>query len=223
MRDHLLVLGWNDKAKIAIQNFLQDPRHRATDVVIVAQLEMAPVDDARVRFVRGMPGSLASLRRGSAENAGGAIVLSADPSDPRSDHESALIATALRRLNPTVRIGAELVDSDNHEHMTFAGCDAVIDKSTTIANLLVRSVQDIGVSDVVTEILSSDAGSELYRVPVDDEFIGRPYREYAIGMLEESCSVIGLARGHKNLLNPHPDSVIEEGDDAFVISKEPPR
>lgn len=47
--------------------------------------------------------------------------------------------------------------------------------------------------------------------------------EDAISMLDESCSVIGLARGHQNLLNPAPDSVIEHGDDAFVISREPPR
>ncbi len=223
MHDHLLVLGWNDKAKIAIHNFLQDPRHRTTDVVIVANLQQTPFDDARVRFVRGLPGSLANLKRGSAEHAGGAIVLSADPADPRSDHESALIVTALRRINPTIRIGAELVDADNHDHMTFAGCDAVIDKGTTIANLLVRSVQDIGVSDVVTELLSSDKGSELYRVKIDDDFVGNPYREYAIAMLDASCSVIGLARGHKNILNPAPETIIESNDDAFVVAKEPPR
>jgi voltage-gated potassium channel len=223
MRDHLLVLGWNEKAKTAISNFLLDPRHEKTDVIVVALLDSAPVEDLRVRFVRGLPGSLRSLRRASAENAGGAIVLAADPTDPRSDHESALIVTALRRINPSVRIGAELVDADNHDHMTFAGCDAVIDKGTTIANLLVRSVQDIGISDVVTELLSSEVGSELYRVQIDDQFAGKPYREYAVKMIEESISVIGIARGHKNLINPEPDLVLEQRDEAFVVSKEPPR
>ncbi len=222
MHDHLLVLGWNDKSKVAIQNFLLDPRYRATDVVIVATLELCPVDDPRVRFVRGLPGNIASLRRACAESAGAAIVFSADPADPRSDHEGALIATALRRLNPTVRVGAELVDSDNHEHMTFAGCDAVIDKGTTIANLLVRSVQDIGISDVMTELLTAEVGSELYRIPVESAFVGKAFREYAIHMLDASCSVIGLARGHTNLLNPAPDCIIEPADHAFVVAKDPP-
>ena len=222
MRDHLLVLGWNDKAKVAIQNFLLDTRHRTTDVVIIANRESTPFDDPRVRFVRGLPGSLRSLRKGSAEHAGGAIVFSADPADPRSDHESALIATALRRLNPTVRIGAELVDADNIDHMTFAGCDAVIDKGTTIANLLVRSVQDIGISDVVTELLSSAVGSELYRVPVSDDIVGKTYRDYVLHMLDERVSVLGLARGQKTLLNPSPDTIIEADDEAFVVAEEPP-
>ena len=42
-------------------------------------------------------------------------------------------------------------------------------------------------------------------------------------MIDESISVIGIARGHKNLINPEPDMVLEKGDDAFVVSKEPPR
>ena len=222
MRDHLLVLGWNDKARVAIQNFLMDPRHEATDVIVVAERESAPVDDARVRFVRGQPGKVGSLNRASAANAGAAIVLAADPSDGRSDHETALIVSALRRLNETIRIGVELVDSENAEHLTHAGCDALIDKEATIANLLVRSVQDIGVSDVVGELLSSEEGCELYRVAIDEAFSGRPWREYCIAMLEQRATVIGLARAHKNIVNPAPDTSIVDGDEAFVIAEEPP-
>jgi voltage-gated potassium channel len=222
MRDHMLVLGWNDKARTAIQNFLADPRHEATDVVVVAELETAPVDDPRVRFVRGMPGKADPLERSSASKAGAAIVLARDPSDPRSDHETALIVTALRRINERVRIGVELVDSENAEHLTHAGSDAVIDKETTVANLLVRAVQDIGVSDVVTELLSSAVGSALYRAPIDPTFTGGSYRDYCVSMIDLGCSVIGVVRGHANLVNPGPDTVIEKGDEAFVIAKEPP-
>ena len=104
-----------------------------------------------------------------------------------------------------------------------AGCDAVIDKGATIANLLVRSVQDIGVSDVVSELLSSEMGSELYRAKIDPELVGKTYRDYAIKMIDESISVIGIARGHKNLINPDLDLVLESKDEAFIVAKEPPR
>ena len=224
MRDHLLVLGWNDKARAAILNFLFDPRHESTDVVVVAQLKTAPMDDPRVRFVRGTPGKANNLRRASAQDAGAAIVMATDPSDPRSDHESALVVAALRRLNQEVPIAVELIDNENGEHLQYAGCNALIDTSGTVANLLVRSVQDMGVSDVVTELLSSETGSELYRVSIPDEFLGRTYREYLLAMLEaEAASVIGLAREDGNLLNPPPDTVLLESDDAFVVSREPPR
>ena len=174
------------------------------------------------RFVRGAPGKRSTLRRASADKAGGAIVLATDPADGRSDHESALIVTALRRLNPDVRVSVELVDGENREHVTFAGCDAVIDKSSTIAHLLVRSVQDIGVSDVVAELLATDRGSELYRVPVAEEYHGATFREYAVAMIDERASVVGLVRGDKHMINPDPDTILEPADDAFVVSPEPP-
>jgi len=223
VRDHLLVLGWNEKASSAIVNFLGDPRHEATDVVLVAPLDENPMDDPRVRFVRGSPGKLAALRRASAKNAGAAVVLAADPSDPRSDYENALVVSGRRRINSKVRIPVELVDSENHDHLKYAGCDAIIDRSITIANLLVRSVQDIGVSEVVAELLSSQRGSELYRVAVDEEMVGKSFRDYAVAMLDESVSVIGLVRGQKSLINPDPGLLIEAQDDAFVVSREPPR
>ncbi len=222
MRDHLLVLGWNDKAKTAIVNFHADPRHEATEVVVLADVETAPIEEPRVRFVRGAPGKADTLKRASAEKAGAAIVLASDPADARSDHESALIVTALRRINPDVRVAVELVDTENHEHLVYAGCDAVIDKSSTIANLLVRSVQDIGISDVVAELLTSDIGSELYRVPIDEEHIGKSYRAFAAQMIDESIAVLGVARGQERLINPEPEMLLEEGDDAFIVSREPP-
>ena len=223
MRDHLLVLGWNEKAQRAIENFRNDPRHASTDIVVVADLPEKPIDDPDVRFVRGSPGKVSVLRRASAPDAGAAIVLASAPDDARSDHESALVVTSLRRLNEQIRVGVELVDSDNREHLIYAGADALIDHGTTIANLLVRAVQDVGVSDVVTELIATELGSELYRVTIGADWVGRPFRDYARAMVEDCCSVVGLARGNDNLINPEPDEIILERDDAFVVAREPPR
>ena len=87
--------------------------------------------------------------------------------------------------------------------------------------LLADSSRQI-VCDVVSELLSARVGSELYRVAVDDEFVGRPFREYAVAMLEQACAVIGLARGNDNIINPEPDFEIAAKDEAFVVSREPP-
>lgn len=76
---------------------------------------------------------------------------------------------------------------------------------------------------MVTELLSSDAGSELYRVAIGDEFVGKSYRDYAVHMLDNAVSVIGLSRAHDNLINPDPSLRIERGDDAFVVAREPPQ
>ena len=35
-------------------------------------------------------------------------------------------------------------------------------------------------------------------------------------------AALGLARGDQNIINPEADFTLHEGDDAFVISKDPP-
>lgn len=222
MDDHLIILGWNDKAGRAIDEFRSDPRHEATKIVIIADLPESPVPDPAVRFVRGQPGKIEVLDRASAREAAIAIAFARDAADPRSDHETALIVTALREINRSARVSAELVHSDHREFLLRAGCDAVVDDQGLASSLLVRSAQDAGVADVVEKLLTSGDGSELYRVPIADEHVGRSFRDYCVAMLDRDCAVIGLARGRENLVNPDRAMRVEAGDQAFVIAKEPP-
>ncbi|MEM9694138.1 MAG: ion transporter [Myxococcota bacterium] len=222
LRDHLLILGWNERGGRAIENFRNDPRHASTDIVVVANLAEKPYDDPEVRFVRGSPGKVSILKRAAAGEAGAALVLASDIAEPSADHENALVVTSLRRLNPRLRVGVELVDSGNREHLDHAGADAIIDTRPTIANLLVRSVQDEGVADVVYELIESEFGSELYRVPLSEGFIGRSFRDYARAAIDEGHAALGIARGQQSMLNPEPDLTLVEGDEAYVVAPEPP-
>ena len=165
MDDHLLILGWNQKALAAIDDFRFDPRHEATQVVVVADLPETPIDDPGVRFVRGQPGKLDALDRASARGATVAIAFASDPTDPRSDHETAMIVLALREVNPEIRISAELVHPDHKEFLLRAGCDSVIDSHALASTLLVRSAQDLGVAEVVEELLTNKHGSEILSHP----------------------------------------------------------
>jgi voltage-gated potassium channel len=223
MSDHLLVLNWNEKAPTAIDDFRHDARFRNTKIIIVADLEETPIEDEQVRFVRGEPGKTEVLRRAAADKASVAIVFARNPRDPRSDHETALIVLALREVCAKAKISAELVDPDHREFLRRAGCDAVVDSQAVASTLLVRSVQDLGVSEVVEELLSNKLGSEIYRVRIPDAHVGSTFRDFCVAMLDGGSSVIGLARGRRNLLNPSNDTTIEAGDEAFVVAKEPPR
>lgn len=222
-KDHLLVLGWNNKARHAIIEFRSDPRYLDTKVIVVAELDENPFDDPNIKFVRGAPCASESLKKADAENAGAAIVLAEDPSDPHSDHQNALTVMALRRINPKIRISSELVSAANKEHLDAAGCDAVIDSATVASDMLVRGVQDVGVPELIAHLLSSDMGSEVYRVTIDPSFVGKSYREYAIHNLDHLQTVVALRRKGETILHPEPGFVIEQGDDAFVISVDPPK
>jgi voltage-gated potassium channel len=221
VRDHLLVLGWSSKSPAAVAAFRADPRYERMPVVIAADLESAPVAESEARFVRGQPSKREVLERASAAHAARAVIFARDPSDPRSDHETALVAMTLRKLNPRARMAVELVSSEHHELLEDCGCDAIVDASRVSVRLMVRGVQDVGVSDVVEGLLESEKGPELYRVPVPAALVGRTYRDSAIALVDRRASLIGLARGQVRLLNPDPALVILADDELFVVAQEP--
>jgi voltage-gated potassium channel len=219
---HLLLLGWNARSAIALSEFRLDPRYAELPIIVIADLESSPTSERGVRFVRGVPSRREVLERASAAEAELALVFARDPIDPRSDHETALVVLALRKLNPRVRIAVELVDTQNHDLLADVGSDTVVDAARFSASLLVRGVQDIGVSDVVGSLLASDEGSELYRVPVPTELVGRTYRECALAFVDRRNAVIGIVRGQERTLNPDNALVLEAGDELFVVAPEPP-
>lgn len=222
LKEHVLVLGWNDKAFVAIEEFRLDPRYESTPVCIVADLPETPVEASNVKFVRGLPSHSEPLERASADRAVAAMIFASDPRDGRSDHETAVIAHAFRRRNREARLSAELVDPANREELVTAGCDSVVDLDGVASALMTRSVQDAGLSDVVAELLSSKRGSEIYRIPVPEELVGKTWREVAHALLEREHTALGTVRGGDIRLNPALDYRLVADDEVFVVSAEPP-
>lgn len=222
MREHLLVLGWNPKARLAVEDFRADPRHAARPVCIVADLPETPLASPDVSFVRGTPGHRDTLERAAAAAASVAIAFAEDPSDPRSDHQTALTVLMLRRLNADVLISAELVRSENREHLEAAGCDAVVDAGSLASSLLVRAIQDLGVGALVEEMLSNTHGEvELYRAPCA-AWAGQPYGDMATTLLSRRVTVVGLLRAGKHRLAPEPGLTVEAADEVFALAADPP-
>ena len=222
MKEHLLVLGWNPKARRAVEDFRVDPRHAGRPICIVAELPETPLAGADVSYVRGAPGHRETLERAGAQEAAVAIAFAADPADARSDHQTALTVLMLRRLNADVLISAELVQSENREHLEAAGCDAVVDAGALASSLLVRAIQDLGVGDLVEEMLSNTHGDvELYRAPCGD-WAGQAYETMAAALLARRVTVVGLLRAGVHRLAPEPDLVLEASDEIFALATEPP-
>jgi len=220
----LLILGCNGKAERAVDNFRADRRFTEAEVIIVSDQPDHPLphrDD--IVHVYGEPSKIAVLERAGAGRASAVLVLASQPRETRCDHESALIVTNLRRLNAEVSVVVEMVDSDNREHLAYAGATTMVNERYTIANLLVRSVQDAGVSDLICELLASEVGSEIYRAPVPADFVGLPYSSLARAAFAERRTVIGIAPhdGPAVLLTPDPERVLQERDDYFVVSQVP--
>lgn len=218
MKNHLLILGWNDRSDRALRELKRDRRHTARSMLIVAQRERSPVDN--VDFVRGEPGRAEVLERAGAAKASAALVFARDPQDPRSDHETALIALAFRRLNPQAILVAELVSPGNREHFQAADCDTLVDGASLVADLLVRSVSEVGVDRVVDRFVRPGDGRALYQVEAS-RHRGRSWKETAIALLDDGFTLVAVGRGRQVIMTPDDAAFrVAEGDDLFVFGRE---
>jgi uncharacterized protein with PhoU and TrkA domain len=53
--------------------------------------------------------------------------------------------------------------------------------------------------------------------------VGNTYRSFVVDNLDRSQTVVALRRKGQFVLQPKADLVLEEGDDAFIISVDPPK
>ncbi len=217
LEGHLLVLDWNPKARTALEEFRQDPRHAETPICIVAELERTPMRGRGIHFVSGPPHLSEVLERANASAAGAAIALARDPADPRCDLETAAAVHALRRINPQVRIAAEIVEPRHREHLEAAGCQAIVEPWAIAGSLLARALQDAGLVELVGELLTHRFGGELYRIVVDEAQDGTPLGDYVLEQLRRGRSVVVVVRDGEARYGLPPEAPLRAGDEVFVV------
>ena len=222
MKDHVLVLGWNGHGPEVVRQLLHDSRYAEAMILIVAELDACPLDDPRVRFVHGSPALRNVLERAAVSDAAVAIVLARDGVPETRDMESAIVVHVVRRLNPDAHVTVELVDPARRELLVDAGADAVVSPWAVASALIARSALDEGSLELVTELLTADEGSDLYRVHIPEGYVGKPFREFAIAMLDQEVSVVAVTEAGKIQTGPSPSLVLPPPPPAFVLAPAPP-
>lgn len=217
MRNHLLLLGWNDRSDLVVDELKRDPRHSGRAIVVLANLDRAPREG--IQFVRGAPSRADDQARAGAALAAGALVFARDPRDARSDHETALTALAFRRTNPKAILAAELVDHDNREHLDAAECDAVVDGGMLTAEILVRAVRDATVVRLLEQLVRDDDDqSGLRREPVG-ALAGKTWDTVARALLDRGLTAIAVVRGQELVLGPERSFMLEGEDEIYVLGR----
>lgn len=217
MRNHLLLLGWNDRSALVVDELKRDPRHAGRAIVVLAELERAPLEG--IDFVRGIPSRVDDQTRAGAPLAAGALVFARDPRDARSDHETALTALAFRRANPKAILAAELVDHDNREHLDAADCDAIIDGGMLTAEILVRAVRDATVVRLLEHLVRDDDDQNGLRREPAGELVGKTWDAAARALLDRGLTGLAIVRGQELVLGPERGFVLEAGDEVYVLGR----
>jgi len=215
---HLLILGFNDKAPLIIEEIR---RESSIPITLLADLPEKPFDAPDFTFVRGKPYEEDSLRRADIAHAESAIILADTAEGPPSDARTVLAALAVESLRPEVYTCVEAVNSRSIEHLERAGVDEVLPSNSLLGHLLARSSLNRGVISAVTDLASAGSGAEISVRGQPRGLAGKTFGE-ALGTMYAASGVVlvGLRRGGEVLISPKSTTLVESDDELVVVAEE---
>lgn len=220
---HIIICEWNHRAKVILKELRSDQQTENMPIVLIADIEEKPVDDPNLMFVNGVVNE-ESLKKANLEKASTIIILGDDTMEPTArDAKVVLTTLTVESLNPQVYSVVELVDKANEQHCLRANADEIIVGSELNSHLIASAASDHGISRIISELLSSRYGNELYSMPVPEEMIGSSFLDVFITMkTEKNTTVFGVQKGSGGyfISNPDADYLICEEDYLLVISKD---
>ncbi|MEP6470240.1 MAG: NAD-binding protein [Chloroflexota bacterium] len=215
-RDHIVVCGWNTTARDLIEELRTDEYQ--TKVVVLHDSERSPTGDS-VYFVRGDITSEEDLRRAGIAEAASAIVFPASASN-EADMRSILCVMAIESVAPGVRTVVEANNPAHVEHFRRAKADEVLVTSRLASRLLARSALYPGLSELVTDLVSGGAGSELYRIAIPEEMCGLSVDDFSARLRSDhNATLLAVSRRGQVSTNPATDFKMQPGDDAVVVAE----
>lgn len=214
--DHIVICGWNSTARDLITELTSDDYEHK--LVLVGDYERNPAGDA-VYFVRGTTSNEQDLKRAGIETATSAIVCPIDGSN-EADMASILTVLAIESVAPHVRTIVEVNNPEHVAHFRRANVDEVMVTSKLASHLLARSALYPGLSELVTDLVSGGEGSELYRVEIPDECVGKAIDDVsAMLRREHGATLLAVTRNGHTYSNPPTDFMFELEDDLIVVAE----
>lgn len=246
LSDHIIICGWNFQGDRIVKELLCSQVKSRREIVVLANCESRPVKNELVEFVKGDPTQDESLIRAGIKKANSVIVLSdLTKSANEADAEALMIILAVESLNRDVHSCVQIVSSTNRVHFERAHADEIICLDQIGGNLVVSSSLNHGASKVVSELLSFNSGSELYRYEgfLSEELIGKEFSDVVQLLSKKRIILLGVetddseklrqelhgdvihcleSDGRIIIINPQNLYQIRQGDALFLIAESEP-
>ena len=221
--NHIIICEWNHRAKSILKELRSDPHARELPIVLIADLEEKPVQDTNLVFIRGVVNE-ESLQMANLEEATTIIILGDDKMEATTrDAKVVLTTLTVESMNSEVYSIVELVDKANEPHCRRASANEIIIGSELNSHLIASAACDHGISRIISELLSSRYGNELYSMAAPREFEGSKFIDIFVSMkTDQNITVFGVQKGRGGEFTSNPDSdyIVEGGDYLLVISKD---
>ena len=225
LEGHTILCEWNHRSRAVLKEMRADPQTGDTPIVLIADIKEKPVDDLNL-FFNGGAVNEETLQKANLEKAATIIILGDDSLEPTArDAKVVLTTLTIETLSPQVYSVVELVDQSNEQHCRRANADEIIIGSELSSHLLASAARDHGMSTVVSELLSSRYGNDLFLLPLPEKLVGKTFLDGLVTMKkEEQATLLGIQKGMKGKLitNPEAEYLLSREDYLIIISKRRP-
>ncbi len=222
---HIILCQWNARTRDILTELRKDSRYVTAPIILIANIPEKPVDDDNLYFIQGEI-TEENLRRANLPRAKTVVILGDDQLDINvRDAEVVLATLTVESINPNAYTIVELMDESNVRHCRRARADEIIVGTEFSTRLISRSALDHGISIVVSELLSSGYGNDIFKVSVPISLAGKRFIEVFTAMKEQFNSIVLAVQRSSNgavISNPGVDFRVERGDNLILISEKKP-
>jgi voltage-gated potassium channel len=222
-RDHVIICGWNENGEKVVDGIQVQLKGTKPKIVLVNELEKEDIQsiqyqhkDCDIAFVRGNFVKEEVLARANLPRARAAIVL-ADLSGGRTmdkaDERTIFGTMAIKSMAAKVRTCAELIHSENREHLVRANVDEIIVRGESAGALLATGAVSPGLADSVKSLVNNQDPNKLWRVPVPSRFADKTFGELLPYFRDKfQALLVGVVREKENIKLED----ILSGDSTFI-------
>ena len=199
LEGHIVICGYNFNIERVIRSIIRISKLPLPKIVLISdhpESEMTSLierfPEASIRFVHGDYTMESTLDMASVIKASAAIIL-ADPGSDGSakpDDRTLITALAIKSLSQDVRVCVELLDAASEVHLKRAGVDQIILSGEFSGFLLANAVVSPGIPQALKEIMFVNIGSDMRRIEIPNDIVGKSFREAAIEFFDRFSMVL---------------------------------
>jgi voltage-gated potassium channel len=210
---HFVIIGWSPKAKYAVQEILESTID--TEVVIIDQLEKAPLLVDRVHYIKGQATKDQTFVKANVLKAKSVLVFADDKihDDELADGKSLLIATSIERLGKHIHTTVEVMNENHIKNFQHVHIDDFLLSHETISSLAVRSAITKGITSLYSQLISRRHGDDLFQIKPIPEW--KIYKEAFDALLAEGATLI--ADKDQLNINRRLDEQLQEDSLLYII------
>ncbi|MBV6626969.1 MAG: ion transporter [Rivularia sp. (in: Bacteria)] len=218
--EHIILCEWNYRAEIVHKELRLEPETEKTPIVLIADIPRKPIKDSYLFFVKGEVCD-DTLQQANLLKAKTVIILGDDNLDYKQRDAKVILSTlTVESINKEAYTITELINEKNIETCKRANADEIIVSSKLSSNLISSAAINHGISKVISDIVTYEYGSQIFKIPVPTPEIGNIFINVFITMKQDfQSTIIAIQQGKngKTISNPSPDYELAVDDYLIFI------